>query len=268
MEQQPNQKRKKLIVLLIVLLIVIVLCAVGLVLNAMQQQRAAEAQKHIQEVAQPEIQSTPAPTQQVQQAEPTASKRPDIPIDFEALRQENMDIYAWIEIPGTQIKLPIVQNALDDAYYLTHNLAGQESPEGAIYTELLNSKDFSDPNTVIYGHNMKNGSMFAGLHQYEDKAFFEKNNQIVIYTPERKLTYRIFAAHEAGDEHLLHAYDFSNPAIFDQYIEDVKNMRDMRANIDLATEIKSGDKIITLSTCVKGQDHKRYFVQAVLETDE
>ena len=144
-----------------------------------------------------------------------------------------------------------MQNPLDDFFYLTHNLAGQESVEGAIYTERFNSKDFTDPNTVIYGHNMKNGSIFAGLHQYEDKAFFDENREIVVYTPEKKLTYRIFAAYASGNEHIMQAYDFTDQSVFTRYLDGIFNIRDMKANIDSGMTVTDRDKILTLSTCVK-----------------
>ena len=102
---------------------------------------------------------------------------PDIPVDFEGLQEYNPDIYAWITIPGTAVDYPIVQRPEDNSYYLTHNTDGEESAEGAIFTEDYNSRDFTDPNTVIYGHNMRNGSMFRSLHNYMDRSFFDENRK-------------------------------------------------------------------------------------------
>lgn len=93
-------------------------------------------------------------------------------IDFAAAQATNPDVYAWIWIPGTNIDYPILQSETeDDAYYLNHTIEKKEGLPGTIYTEKYNGKEFSSPVTVVYGHNMKNGSMFADLHKFEDRAF-------------------------------------------------------------------------------------------------
>ena len=87
----------------------------------------------------------------------------DSPVDWEGLREVNTDVYAWITVPGTVIDYPILQHATDNTYYLYYNIDGSYGYPGCIYTENLNSKDFTDNNTVIYGHNMKDGTMFTDL---------------------------------------------------------------------------------------------------------
>ena len=95
------------------------------------------------------------------------------PIDFAELRSINDELYAWIRIPNTNIDYPIAQSATDDLFYLNHDMYKGDRFAGCIYTESGNSKNFTDPNTVVYGHNMRNGSMFQNLHYYEDPEFFE-----------------------------------------------------------------------------------------------
>ena len=112
----------------------------------------------------------------------------DIPeknLDWASLYAENKDIYAWIYIPGTQVDYPVLQSTSDDTYYLNHNIDGSYGKPGCIYTEKINSKDFTNYNTVLYGHNMKNGEMFGCLHDYEDKTFFDEN-PYVLYTQRKK----------------------------------------------------------------------------------
>ena len=120
----------------------------------------------------------------------------DIPIDFEQLQSMNPEIYAWIRIPGSIIDYPIVQSDTDNAYYLTHDVENKDNAAGAIFTEDYNTKTFEDPNTVIYGHGMTNGTMFNGLHQYMDRSYFDENRDIIIYMPDKILHYKIFAAYE------------------------------------------------------------------------
>lgn len=188
----------------------------------------------------------------------------EIPIDFEALWEINPEAYAWITIPGTEIDYPILQSETDNTYYLTHNIEGEESPEGAIFTEDYNSKDFKDPNTVIYGHNMRNGSMFQGLHEYMDRAFFDENREVLIYLPDKILHYEIFAAYLYDDRHLLESFDFEDEDVFEAYLNRIFSIRDMNSFIDTDMEVTAEDKIITLSTCYSNESNQRYLVQAVL----
>lgn len=188
----------------------------------------------------------------------------EIPIDFEALWEINPEAYAWITIPGTEIDYPILQSETDNTYYLTHNIEGEESPEGAIFTEDYNSKDFKDPNTVIYGHNMRNGSMFQGLHEYMDRAFFDENREVLIYLPDKILHYEIFAAYLYDDRHLLESFDFEDEDVFGAYLNRIFSIRDMNSFIDTDMEVTAEDKIITLSTCYSNESNQRYLVQAVL----
>ena len=185
-------------------------------------------------------------------------------IDWAALKEKNQDIYAWIYIPNTKVDYPILQHPTELSYYLNHNLDGREGYPGCIYTQNLNQKDFSDPNTVIYGHNMKDGTMFASLHFYEDKSFFEENRYVFIYTEEQVYVYEIFAAYEGSDVHLLYNYDFDTPSNFQMYLDSVLKIRDMSAHIAEDVEVSSQNHIITLSTCIKNKPKNRYLVQAVL----
>ncbi len=192
----------------------------------------------------------------------------EIPIKFEELWEINPDVYAWITIPGTDIDYPILQHPSDDAYYLNHNIDGSYGRPACIYTESLNSKDFTDNNTVIYGHNMKNGTMFAQLHKFEDKDFFDEHREVTVYLPDKVLHYKIFAAHTYDDRHLLYSFDFSDKAVYRDYLESVFSIRDMSANIDTEMTVTENDKIITLATCVYKQPSLRFYVQAVLVEDK
>ena len=167
-------------------------------------------------------------------------------------------------IPGTDINYPILQHPTDDSYYLNHNIDGSTGRPACIYTESLNSKDFTDNNTVIYGHNMRNGTMFAQLHKFEDKDFFDEHREIIIYLPDKVLHYKIFAVHNYDDRHLLYSFDFSDKAVYKDYLESIFSIDDKNANIDTEMTVTENDKIITLATCVYKQPSLRFHVQAVL----
>ena len=190
------------------------------------------------------------------------------PVDFAGMWETNEDVYAWITIPGTVIDYPILQHTSDNTYYLNYNIDGSYGYPGCIYTENMNSKDFTDNNTVIYGHNMKNGTMFAGLHKFEDAAFFEEHNKVYIYTPEKELNYTIFAAYIYDDRHLLYSFNFADSQVYASYLENIKNMRSMNALIREDVSVTAENKIITLVTCIGNQPSKRLLVQAVLDNPE
>lgn len=187
-------------------------------------------------------------------------------VDFEYLWTVNEDIIAWITVPGTNIDYPILQHPSDDSYYLNHNIDGSYGYPGCIYTEGLNSADFTDPNTVIYGHNLKAKTMFTELHKFESRDFFDENDEIIVYLPDRTLHYRIFAAHVYDDRHLLYSFDFSDEDVYEQFLQSIYDIRDINANINRDLTVTSQDRIITLSTCMpnKADAEKRLLVHAVL----
>lgn len=189
---------------------------------------------------------------------------PDKTIDFAALQEENPDIYAWITVPGTVIDYPIVQHPKQVDYYLDHNLDGSRGYPGCIYTEMYNSTDWEDPNTIIYGHNMKNGTMFANLHYYEDTEFFQDNPYVYIYTEDMVRVYRIFGAYEFSNAHLMLNFDFNDPDIFTQYLDGIFALNGLHDNFNRDLKITAEDKIITLATCISNKADRRWLVQAVL----
>lgn len=192
----------------------------------------------------------------------------EVPVNFEELKTANPDIYAWINIPGTNIDYPILQSGEDKdrSYYLNHNVNNKKSSYGAIYTQNYNSKDFSDYNTLIYGHNMKNGTMFGSLKKYRNKEFFEENEYINIYMPGRILKYKIFAAYTFDDRHILMSFNFDDETERKLYLDTINSVRNLNANFSEDVTVTTDDKIITLSTCT-AKDDERFLVQGVLIYD-
>lgn len=166
------------------------------------------------------------------------SEEYDIPekqLDFDALRrEENPHIYAWITIPGTRIDYPVLQHPEKPDYYLNHNVDGSEGYPGCIYTQPYNSRDWSDNQTVLYGHNMKNGTMFA--------------------------------AYPFSDEHLLLNYDTETTDGYEAYLQEVRRAAESRGHYDEAAAPSTEDRIITLSTCIAEKPNQRYLVQGVMVT--
>lgn len=257
-------KKKAGLLAAVILLLAGIACG-GIGIYSWQQEKQAgeEYEKLKEEVvseAEPTVQATPTEAPGVEEE----TKEPiQIPIDFQTLKEKNPDVYAWIRIPGTDIDYPILQRVGDNSYYLNHTLEGKEKPEGAIFTEDYNSQDFTDANTVIYGHNMKNGSMFRQLHEYQDRKFMKENSEVVIYQPDRILHYQIFAAYVYDNRHLLQSFDFEDTWVFQSYLRSIQERKEMGSSIDTSVELTGEDPILTLSTC-NGNSEQRYLVQAVL----
>lgn len=189
-------------------------------------------------------------------------------LDWEALGQVNPDIYAWICIPGTQVDYPILQHPSDDSYYLKYNMNGTRGYPGCIYTEKLNQKDFTDFNTVLYGHNMRDQTMFASLHDFEKGEFFANNPYIYVYTKDKVLVYEIFAAWLADDTHILKNNDFTTEQGRAAYLTDILKNYSSYGNMRNDLEITTDSHILTLSTCMKRKPHNRFLVQAVLLNED
>jgi sortase B len=254
-------KKHKVKWIILLLCIGIAIAIWNISLSFYEQWQSEKQEARIQAAAQPTETLAPQET-----PIPTVSQEPIRKIEFETLLEQNPEISAWIEIPGTKIDYPVVQGE-DNVFYLDHDALLEENVEGAIFVDAENTPGFSDRNTILYGHRMNNGNMFAGLHAFSDPAFFEENRVIYLYFPDGTRTeYEIFAAYETGDEYILGEWDFASDSDFSAYLEQI-GADDENANVR-EIEVGMEDKILTLSTCVRGEDEKRYLVQAVLRPDE
>ena len=209
-----------------------------------------------------------------QQAESSVESEPEevseapyeSPVDFASLWEVNPDVYAWLDIPGTEISYPVVQHPDVDEYYLRRDLEGNYSSEGTLFTEkTYNGTDFSDPATIIYGHQMQTGTMFGKLQEiYSDPASFDEHQEIIIYLPEEEKHYAVFASVPYDKWHILYNYDFSDPDVFQAFLDKIYATRSLNAVFSQQAEISADDHLLILSTCLKGDSNKRYLVLSVL----
>lgn len=188
-------------------------------------------------------------------------------VDFEALKEENPDTHGWIEIKGTVVNYPIVQR--DDVeyseFYLNHNFDGTEGYPGCIFTQACNNKDFEDPVTVMYGHRMNDGSMFGDLGvYYKDLDSLKENSDITIYTPDGSFEYKVFAACTYDDRLIPASYgNFQEEGALEEYVKEVIALSRSNGVVNDKVEVRTDDKIIVLSTCIKDRDEQRFIVNAV-----
>lgn len=273
MKNQENKIQNKKIwkLLSIVFGLLFLVCILWLAVYLMQGVRAEKELEelkntYVQEASVEETEDSVAEDEEAVLA--AEYEIPQKEIDWNALQEKNQDIYSWITIPGTVIDYPILQHPDEPDYYLQHNLDGSKGYPGCIYSQLYNSRDWKDPNTVLYGHNMKNGSMFAGLHQYEDSRFFEEHPYVYIYSEDAVRVYRIFAAYEFSSAHLLLSFDTKNPENFEAYLEGIFERDGMNDNFDRDISVTAEDKILTLETCISKKPDNRWLVQAVLAAED
>lgn len=203
--------------------------------------------------------ATPVPIMEFESfsaAVPDEVPIPEKNVDFQDLQNNvNGDICAWIYIPDTKVDYPVLQHPTDDSYYLSHNLNGTTGYPGCIYMESINSAGFTDPDTVLYGHNMKNGNMFAAIRNYADNEFMDTHPYVYIYTPTGVSIYKVFAAYQAGDEHILvENQNFEDLTVFENYLDSIPDKK--------STPSRTSN-ILTLSTCITGTDTARFLVQCV-----
>lgn len=186
-------------------------------------------------------------------------------IDFAALSDVNRDIYAWISLPGTGIDYPVVQSGESDDYYLNHDAQGNESTAGAIFSQSCTKKDFSDFHTVLYGHDMRDSSMFGALLLLESRAVMDRTNKVYLYLPEKTLEYQIFGAYVSDAGHLLENFDQEEVLDRIGYLAEIRyKAQDAEAfDWELFDTVTEEQNILTLSTCYHGNAEQRFLVQAV-----
>lgn len=263
--RQQNEKLRKGI--RFVLVIGIVVCVATISIYFVQEKNAAK----VYETMQAESVTISAEIQKSEETENAERERfweDVLKVDFDTLWETNADICAWIYVPGTQVNYPVLRNTqtsdLYDSYYLQHTVDRSEGLPGAVYMEPCNMPDFTDKNTVLYGHHMKNGSMFASLDCYMDAAFMEENPYVYIVTPQKNIVYQVFGAVIYDDTHIMRNYDFTEDESYQAYLDSLaSNGNDADVLLE-DLKATTQDRVITLSTCVKNQDDKRLLVVAVL----
>lgn len=180
-------------------------------------------------------------------------------VEFEELKLRNSDTIAWIRFDEPEIiNYPVVMSA-DNVEYLSKTFSGGSNIFGTIFADMRNSIDFSDLNTILYGHNMKNGSMFGSLKKFKDATYLKENPYFYIYTSDGMASkYRIIAVKEVVYDSWHYQTRFSGYDDFAEYVEKIQDNSLHTVDGDVP---KSG-KIVTLSTCT-ASDTYRLVVQGV-----
>ena len=249
-------KKNRIFVAVSIAVLVVVICLIAYAVSYHLGLKNREEQ--FDQLREAQLEEIPEATE-VETTEAAENDSCEMIYDFAKLRETNEDIYAWITVPGTQVDYPVLQSDTDN-YYLNHNLDLSGGYPGCIYTNLCNQQDFSDLITVLYGHNMKNGSMFGCLHEFEDESFFEENRQIIVYTEEKRIVYDIYAAVKFSDVYIPAYYEVNTVVDKSRFLADVVTYSDNEISHIREGEIASDTPIIVLSTCVSGEGDRRFLI--------
>lgn len=178
--------------------------------------------------------------------------------DYQALLNMNSDAVGWIKQDNI-ISYPIVKGT-DNEYYLAHNAAHMENKAGAIFVDYRVDGGMEARNCIIYGHDMLNNSMFGTLIKYASKSYYNEHPTFDIYIAEKGYKYYVFAAYETDEIGDTYSYNFANDEEYQNYINLCMSKRLYETSVDT---VNVSDKIITLSTCTRHDDSKRFIVQLV-----
>ncbi|WP_330654406.1 class B sortase [Blautia sp. MSJ-19] len=257
-QEQPEQKKKKksdviLTIALIVAVAVFLYAAYNLFHIYTEYKKGTDEYNSIEEMA-----VTDRDPDSTEVAGPDAQPKAPIQVDFDKLKSVNQDVIGWIYVDALpDISYPIVQGK-DNETYLHRTYEKNYNFAGTIFVDYENGSDFNDCNTLVYGHNMKNGSMFGHLKKFsEDQTLYNNDKYFWILTPEKNYRYEIISAYTTGvnsDTYTL----FKGPgAEFEEYLKKIKGYSEIKTD---DTELTIKDRIVTLSTCT-GNESTRFVVQ-------
>ena len=179
--------------------------------------------------------------------------------NFEALAEINPDVVGWLSLEDTVINYPIVQGS-DNEYYLHHLFTKEYNNTGCIFMDVDNAKDFSDLNTVLYAHHMRNGSMFAELEGYRDQEYYNTHKELVLQTPSGNYLVEPFAGLLTDGYSDYIQIGFQDSDSFLSYVNQMRSQSTFQSDVTITAE----DRILTMSTCRYDVDNGRYAVFAKL----
>lgn len=270
------KNRKILRMIRMALLFVIFLCLILIVRECCLSVNHRIQQKKLEERLQaegngegegqkyPEIESVSGQKIEDMKQELKMEKEPVILDKYAGLYEENSDLAGWLSIEGMKINYPVMQCG-DDEYYLHHDFYGNEDKYGCLYVRETADVNTPGTNFVIYGHNMRDGSMFGDLDLYKDEDFFKEHSLISFDTLYEERTYEIVAVFLSRvyreDEEVFKYYDFYEADTQEEFQDFYENIKSMSL-YDTGVTAEYGDTFITLSTCAYHVEDGRLVVVA------
>ena len=185
-------------------------------------------------------------------------------VDFAALLKINKNAVAWLYSPGTVINYPVARGT-NNSFYINHAFNGKYDEFGSLFMDYRNAKDFSSRNTVIYGHHLKNGNMFASLENYHKQKYYDEHPVIYMTTANGKYRLEIFAGYVTPSTSEAYRLTFSNDASFQKWLDNAVKSSNFKTDV----KVTASDRVVTLSTCVYNYTNARYVVHCkVVECED
>lgn len=176
---------------------------------------------------------------------------------FKGLLELNPDVVGWISIAGTEIDYPVVRHT-DNDYYLNHNLEQSRSSHGAIFMDYRNQSLLEDKHTVIYGHHMKDGSMFGELSNYKDETYYQAHNRIRLDGLKQSTEWQIFSVYVYTPEHQFFQFQYADEQEYSNYLQKIVEA----SSYDTEVEVSAEDQLLTLVTCTYEVSDARFIIHA------
>jgi len=184
---------------------------------------------------------------------------PPIVIDFDSLLATNSDVIGWLYSEGTVINYPIAR-AEDNDKYLHHMIDGSYNSSGTLFMDYRCKGDFTSGNSVIYGHNMKNGSMFHSLVDYEEQAYYDEHPSMYLLTPDQNYILHVISGFVIGADSWVYQFDLAEDGAREAFLSQCIANSSFQADY---TPTES-DRIVTLSTCTYDYSNARYVIIGAL----
>ncbi len=181
-------------------------------------------------------------------------------VDFESLQAINPDVVAWISIEGTNIDYPVVQGT-DNNYYLNRLFDGRENGAGSIFMDYRNTPDIMGKNTVLYGHNLKNSTMFSQITNYKEQSFYDQHPTALLITPERNYKIQFVAGYVTDPNGPAWKMEFASDEEFFLWLENAIAQSTFQSTVQVTPQ----DRVITFSTCSHEYREARYVLIGILK---
>ena len=180
-------------------------------------------------------------------------KKEEYTVDFNKLKEQNNETIAWIKVNNTNVEYPVVK-ATNNSFYLNHSFYKSKNSAGWIFADYKNKFDNTNKNIVIYGHNMRDGSMFGSMLNILDAKWYEneENTNITLYTENEKCIYKVFSIYKIENEDYYIKTEFKNDNEFEEFVKNLKK----RSIKDFNADISKDDNILTLSTCANNNKYR------------
>lgn len=253
-----SQKPKRSLPVRIVrglLLLIVLGAAVVLALRLWGYYQGAETYRELQMQMQPSVSQTSQENSDDAAAgseEENSKETPLLNIDFESMWKQNEEVVAWLEFPALGISYPVMHTD-NNRYYLNHLWNGKENQSGSLFLD-ANNGSINDLYTIVYGHNMHDGSMFGLFNRYLDEDFCKENGaSFRLYTPEGTWQYDVFTVAEVPNDDKIYTTGYLKGELYDSFLKDLASY----TLYDTGTEAQSGDTVMTLSTCTASDSIRR-----------